>query len=128
VDDAAGVRVVEGGEHLQQGFHGLRRLQAAGDRQEVPEVRTVHVLHDHERRAAGLAPVVDLDDVWMRQVRGGAGLPAEPVDERVVTGQRGMQDLDGDLAGEDGVASPQDLAHAACGDTGHDLVAAVDRG
>ena len=122
------MRVVERREDLQHDLGGLRRLQPAVCREEVPEVRAAHVLHDHERGAVALAPVVDLDDVGVGEVGSGAGLPAEPVDERGLGGELAVEDLDRNLPREHGVVRAEDLAHAASGHAGDDLVPAVDCG
>ena len=47
-----------------------------------------------------LAPVVDADDVRVRQPRGEVGFPVEPLPERTVGGEIGRQDLEGIVAGQ----------------------------
>ena len=85
----------------------------------------VHVLHDDEVGAVGLAPVKDRDDVRVRQVRGGLGLPAEALDEGVVRRQLREEHLQGDRAVEQQVACEIDLGRPAAGDLAAQLVAAV---
>jgi hypothetical protein len=45
----------------------------------------------------------------------------------LIAGERPVQDLDRDLAGQDGVVRAEDLAHPAGGHALHDVVAAVER-
>ena len=64
--------------------------------QDGRERPAVDVLHDDEVRALVLAPVVDGDDVGVREVGGRLGLAAEALDERPVDGQLGEEHLEGD--------------------------------
>ena len=57
---------------------------------------------------------------------GGAGLAPEPVDERGIACEGAVQHLDRDLARQDGVVGPEDLAHASGGDAFHHVVTAVE--
>ena len=124
--DAVSVGVIEGGQHRQRDLHHLRGRQPAVFGQEGPKVRSTNELHHHEVGVVGRAPVVHADDVRVIEDRGGPSLATEPIDESAIPGQVRMEDLDGDLAPQDGVVRPKDLTHPAGGDAGDDLIAAVD--
>ena len=64
----------------------------------------------------------------MRQPGGGHGLQPEALLELVVTGQSGMQDLDGDRAVEDLVLAFPNLGHAAAVDQSDEAVPAGQDG
>ena len=127
VDDALCVRGLEREQRLSHDLGGLRRLEPDVRVQQLARGAPADVLHDHVVDAVDRAPVVDRDDVRVRQRRRGARLAAEPVDEPLVAGERAVQDLDRDLAREHGVVRAEDLAHPAGGDALHDVVAAVER-
>jgi hypothetical protein len=68
---------------------------------------------------------VDGDDVRMAEKAGGARFTAKPIDERVIAGKGGMEDLERHVAVEHRIVRPINLAHAAGRDAGYDLVPAV---
>ena len=112
MDEPLVMRVSEREERLAEDLGGLRRLHPSLLVQEVPDARAPHVLHDHVVDAVDGAPVVDGDDVGVREAGGGAGLAPEPVDERGIACEGAMEHLDRDLARQDGVVGAEDLAHA----------------
>ena len=120
------MRVAEREQGLSQHLGSLGRLELAVAVQELPRRAPAHVLHDHVVDAVDGAPVVDGDDVGVRQARRGACLPAEPIDEGLVARERAVQDLDRDLTREHGVVRAEDLAHTPGGDALHDVVAPVE--
>ena len=79
----------------------------------VAERLALQQLGDDVGRAVVLPGVVDGDDVGMVEDAGGPGLLLEAAD--AVRGRRrvGVEDLEGDLAGEAQVLGAVDLAHAA---------------
>ena len=95
-------------------------LRVAQDGRERP---ALDVLHHDEVDAVVLAPVEDGDDVGVREVGGGLGLPAEPLDEGLVDRELGEEDLEGDRPIELAVHRPVHLRHAAAGDQVGQLVA-----
>jgi hypothetical protein len=119
------VSVLERREHLRAHLHCLGRLEGAVPKKQRSDIRTADELHHHEVGVAGLAPVVDGDDVGVPEHARGAGLAAEPIDEGGIVGQIGMEDLERHIAVEDRVVGSVDLAHAAGSDAGYDLVPAV---
>ena len=86
----------------------------------------LHVLHCHEIGIAGLAPVVDGHDVGVVQASHGLGLAAEALDEVGVDGVLGEENLEGDFAVEEEVASQENVCHATTADTGAEFIAVVD--
>ena len=120
------VRGLEREQRLAHDLRGLRRLQPDVRVQQLARGAAADELHDHVVDAVDRAPVVDGHDVRMGERRGRSRLAAEPVDEPLVARERAVQDLDRDLAGEDGVVRAEDLAHPAGGDAFHDVVAAVE--
>ena len=128
VDDPVAVGVVERGQHLQGDLTHLGRLQPAVFEQDRPEVVPPDELHDHEVGPIGGAPVVDPDDVRVAEDGRGTRLPPEPINEPAVAGELGVEHLERDLAPQNGVVGPVDLAHPAGGDAGDDLIPAVDGG
>ena len=99
------------------GVERARRPQQGRQRAPVDE------LHHDEVGPAVLAPVEDRDDVGVREVGRGLGLPAEPLDEGAVDRELGEQHLEGDRAVEQAVVGPVDLGHAPAGDEVRQLVA-----
>ena len=104
----------------------LRRLQPDVGVQQLARGAAADELHDHVVDAVDGAPVVDGHDVRVGERGCGARLAAEPVDEPLVARERPVQDLDRDLASQDGVVRAEDLAHPAGGHALHDVVAAVE--
>ena len=98
-----------------------RRLGADDRRQRL----AVDELHDDVIGAVRLPPVKDRDDVRVRQVGGCLGLPAEPLDERVVRGELREEHLQGDRAVQQQVVGQVDLGRTASGDLAVELVTAV---
>ena len=80
VDDALLVGVLQGVADLRHDPQRLLRLQVAVA-QQLPQVDAVHVLHDEVVEAAGLAEIVDGDDVGMAEPGQGAGLAVEALGE-----------------------------------------------
>ncbi len=89
----------------------------------------VDVGHAEEDDVAFLADVENGDDVGMAQGGDGAGLVLEVLDEVLVGGVLGAQDLDGDVALERGFQGTEHTAHAALGYlVGDDVMAEVTPG
>jgi hypothetical protein len=105
---------------------GLFGRELLVGREDLGERSTLHLLHDDEVGALELAPVVDVDDVRVRQAGGRLRLTAEPLDEVGVGGELGEQHLDRDLAVEQEVARGEHVGHAAASDPFVDLVTVVD--
>jgi hypothetical protein len=120
------MRMSEGQERLAEDLRRLRRLHPPLLVQEVPDARAAHVLHDHVVHAVHRTPVVDVDDVGVREAGGGPGLAPEAVHEGGIASQGPVQDLDRDLTRQDGVVGSEHLAHPSGGDPFHHVVAAVE--
>ena len=127
VDDAAPVRVLEPGQRLL----GVADRLALGQRRVgvdlVLQRLAVDVLHRDVVLAAGLAAVVDGDDVGVRQAGRRPGLPAEALDEPLVARVPLGQDLDGDPAVERLVGGEVDVGHPARSDPSLKAVPAVEQ-
>ena len=82
------------------------------------------VLHAEEAGAVGLADVVNLDDVRVRELGGGVGLAGEPGDEHRVGRPPLAHHLEGDVAVERELPGEVDRAHAAAAEFAFDRVAA----
>ncbi len=114
------VRVLQRFADGRDDGEGLRRLQfSVAD--EVAEVHAVHELHHDVEQAAGLAEVVDRDDVRMAELRQQLGLAGETFGEARVALALGGEDLDRDEAVEGFLAGLVNDAHAAAPETLDDL-------
>jgi hypothetical protein len=70
---------------------------------------------------------VDMRDVRMVQRREDFGFTLEAGEPLRIRGQRSWQHLDGDLALQVDVGGAIDLSHAACAESGEDLIRAEAR-
>ena len=86
---------------LDRDLERLTDVQPALPHDELLEVLTLDVLEDDVLASVLLSPVDDRDDVRMLQLRDGAGLPLEPLDEVFVPVVLLVQDLEGDVALEE---------------------------
>lgn len=83
----------------------------------------LHVLHREVHAVAVGSDLVDHDDVLVGELGHALRLAEEPLARRLVRVAVGMQDLDGDVTTEDGVAREQDDPHAAGAEPRDDPVA-----
>src|SRR5262249_475784 len=88
----------------------------------IGERLALEVLHDQVVGLAFAADVVERADVRVRELRDRLGFALEPLADLLAGTELGGEDLDRDVAVEPGVASLVDLAHAAGGERGNDLV------
>ena len=79
-------------------------------------------LHRDVRRGLGMADLIDRDDVWMVQRRGGPRFLLEAIEPAGVRRYFGGQHLEREFAAELRVARPIDLAHAAGANGGNYFV------
>ena len=114
--------------HVGTDLRGPVGVQRAGRAQHVGHAPPLHILHHQVVSAPFLTPVIDADDVGMVQVGRGLGLPAEALHETGLVGVLGEQDLERDLAVEEGVSSQIDVSHAAAGQVAQKRIAAVEHG
>ena len=113
VHEAGLVGVRQRGGHRSSDDERLVDAQATRLVEQRPQRAPRHELH-HDGGPPGLLDrVVDADDVRVVEAGGGDGLPAEPLDDDGVVGQRRLQQLDRDLPIEDRVGRHPHLAHAA---------------
>ena len=124
MDDASRVGVVQGEGDLPGDLEGAtgREALALG---EVGEWEAVDEAHREVVDVAVLLGVVDLDDVGVLELRAGAGLPVEPLEELGGGVLPGDEDLEGDEASEGGLAGLVHDPHPSVGDLIDDLVAGV---
>ncbi len=132
VDHALVVRVPESRADLDRDLCRAAGVDPAG-LQQLAKALPVHVLHHDVVEGAGLAEVVDPDDVLVRQLRERTRLAREPLGEAGLLAELGPQDLERDPAVELLLPRLVDRAHAALADPSHDLqilgegVQALDR-
>ena len=72
------------------------------------------------------ALVVDCDNVGVAQLRCGAGLTAEPLNEGLILGKVGAHDLECDLAVKALVQSDVDRRHSTIGQVREHAVASIE--
>ena len=95
VDDVHLVRRLDGARDLRADVQRARDVQLPLAVDELAELDPLEVLHHEEERAVGGGPGVgDVDDVGVRDLRGGARLAPQPLDEigRLAVGR--VQDLE----------------------------------
>ena len=88
----------------------------------LPQRGAVEQLHDGEGDVVLDPDIEDAEDVGMRERGDRLRLALEARARGRIGGQRGRQNLEGDVAIEFGVPRPIDLAHPARADGGEDLV------
>jgi hypothetical protein len=103
-----------------------RRLKDVADRgfrvefavllDHLGEGLSAHVLHAEEARAVGLADVVNLNDVRVRELRGGERFAREPRDEHRIAGPPLTHHLECNGSVERELAGEVDRAHPAAPD------------
>ena len=129
VDDVAAVGRADARAHAAHQCDGAPRLHPALSPQEVAQRLAADEFHDdvgEPRGAARLAIVVYGHDVRVVELRGGARLPAEALDERLVINEPRVQDFDRHLVADEHAACEIDRAHATRAELRDDLVLAVE--
>ena len=109
VDEAPAVGVVEAAGRLEADQQRLRRAEPPAHVEHRPQAAAAEVLAHEVRPVVLLAPVVDRHDVGVVEGGGGPGLGPEPAQERLVVGQRRVQDLDRDAAAQPNVVGEEDV-------------------
>jgi len=120
VDDAAVVGELEGvaeGGDDGEGFPGGEFLDA----QQLAEVHAIDEFHEEVEEAAGLAEVVDGDNVGVVEGGEGAGFASEAFGELGVVDAFGGEELEGDEAVEGFLPGLVNDAHAAAAEEFEDL-------
>ena len=113
------VRVLQ----TRTGLRGDRDGLGPGQCLALRQGPALDVLHHDERSPFGLAGVVDLHDVRMREAGGEAGLTHEPLAERLLRGEVLRDDFHGDGPVELIVAREVDHGHAAVAEYPFEAVA-----
>lgn len=121
VDDAGGVRGLEGGGELGGVLEGGGRGEAGG-RDETVECLAVDELHGDEVDGFGLSDFVDNDDAGVIEGGGSAGFLEEAKTIFIGGGRGGGHDFEGDGAVEAFVAGFVDGSHAALAELFEDPV------
>ena len=121
VDDAAGVAVVERLGDLRPDVEDVAEAERTFA-QERPQVRAGQDRHDEKESPLVPAEVVDRDDGRVVHLRDDLGLSLESL-LGVLREVPGRDQLDRDLAVQDGVLRAVDDAHPAAPQLGEDLVA-----
>ena len=120
VDDAAGVAVVEALGNLDADVENVPETERPVA-EEMPEVRPRQHGHDEEESPLVPAEVVDRNDGRVVHLRDDLGFPLEPF-FGVLRQVSGRDQLDRDLAVQDGVLRAVDDSHPATAQLGEDLV------
>ena len=107
---------------LPEDVHGLRKGQPAFAAHHRREVLAGDVLHGQKLHAAGLAEVIDAEDVLVRDVAGELNLAFESLQDRRVTGKIEADDFQSDVAIELTIAGEVDLPHPTLPELLHDVV------
>jgi hypothetical protein len=127
VDDALRVRGGECAADLRGDLEGARDIEGAFALDDAAELDALEELHDEVHAAVGGGSGVgDVDDVRVTDLRCGARLAAEPLDEIGHARVAGMQDLERDALADLDVLGQVDLAHAAFADQLDHAIATVD--
>jgi hypothetical protein len=90
---------------------------------ELFEGEAFEVLHDDKVGAVVVTDVVDDDDIGMAELGSRAGLSLEALDELLVEGELGREDLDGHVAIEGRLEGAVDHGHAPTSQLFDDLIA-----
>ena len=117
-----------GADVAHQGDGALRREPALAQQQVAQRFAFDQLHHDVGGRVlvARFAVVVDGDDVWVTQHRGGPRLAAETLDETAVGDELAQQHLDRHLIADVDAAGAIDRAHAAFAPPRADLIFTVE--
>ena len=124
MDDALRVSEAETVGDLLHDAQDLIDRQGLAALDELFQVLPLEELHHHVEVALVFDEVEDGDDVRMVELRGVASLALEAFDE-IRIGVEGIgDDFDGDVALQDRIVTPIDLAHGALTDLADDVVLA----
>src|SRR3989449_1624847 len=116
VDHAAVVGVRQRREHLDHDIELALERQRVVPTDDRAQVAAVHQLHRDEELVLGFAEVVDRDDVGVLQHAGGARLAQEALTDVGGAAHLGGEELEGDVAPQDGVVGLPHDAHGALAD------------
>ena len=123
VDDPGFVRLGDRAGDLRRDLHDARKRQPAGGDQLVQRL-AVDQLHRDVGDAFRTSDAVDRDDVRVIEGRSDARFALEARKRCRTWRGRFFQDLDGDKAGEVGIARAVDLSHAAAAKQRHEFIRA----
>ena len=112
MDDVVAMRVIERLGHLMRDLHGVDHRQRLLPREALPQRIAFDERHDVEQQPAGLAVVVQLEDVGMLQAGGDLDLAQKALGAEG-RAQLRAQHLDGDPALEAQVVGEKDHGHPA---------------
>jgi hypothetical protein len=126
VHQPAPMSVGQGAGRVEADHQGLAGAERTTPVENASQAPAAEVLGDQVRLHAlvglVLAPVVHGDDVGVVERPGGPSFGAEPPQERVVRGQRRVQQLDRNPASQLGVDGQEDPRRGADSDRGHQAV------
>ena len=126
VDDPVLVRVAQRGEDLSRVRDRDRHRARPARHDQLLQRPALDVLHHDVVRALGDAPVVDRDDVGVRQPGGVGRLAAEALDELLVVRVALVEDLHRDAAAELLVLGEPDVGHPARAELALEAVAVCE--
>jgi hypothetical protein len=116
------------GQHRLHDRHRQRRAEGPALGEQVAQRAAVDQLHHQEDVVAVEPLVVHRDHVVVVDLRRGAGLPLEPVDKRLVSGEARVHDLDRHWPVQPGVQPPVHRRHPAAGEQRVDPVPLLKQG
>ena len=122
VHEPPAVGVVEGAGGLEADEEGLRQAEPLPLVEDGRRLPPAEVLGDDVRGAVVVPPVVDGHDVRVVQGRGRLRLGAEAPEERVVVGERGVQDLHRHPTAQADVVGQEDLGRRTGADGGDEPI------
>ncbi len=123
MDDAVGVRVIEGGEDLVYVFEAVAEIEGSLA-QAVVQAGAFHQFHDHEHLIFHPEGRAEVGDVGVFEAGVNADLPQEPVGQIGVGAGIRKDDLHRlDAVGEQ-VADAEDFPHSAPAEEPNDFVVA----
>ena len=121
VDDLRGVGLGEPEACLHHIVRGDRRRERAVRGEHAREVTALEQLHHEVRRIVEHADVGHAADMLAAQLRRRSGFAQKALDDRVVVGDLGQQELERDALAEMDVRRSNDDPHAAAADHAVDL-------
>ncbi len=112
----------ERGGDLGPDLGGPSRKEGTFTAKDITKAAAVDQFHDDEIGVAGLAPVVDPDDVGVGEVGGGLSLPPESLHECFVVRELSVQHLDRHFATKEGVLAEIHVGHPAAGQVRREVI------
>ena len=117
----------DGAGQLHHDVDRLIEVKRSALSDQLFERASPHILHDDVMSALAFADIVDIDDVGMGKLAGGAGLSLKAQQRHRIVRQLSTQDLDGDLPVQDRIDRLVNVSHPALPDIGNKQIAVCDQ-